>query len=91
MKPVLMLAALAVCLATPALAEDASTTTPPQQPQAQAAAQPVTQLVLPTALPHSTPPGQQPAMSLSGSDVPMPRGPAGGGCHHDAEQVYLTN
>ncbi len=90
MKPVLTLAALVVCLATPAFAEDASTPSRPQAPS-QAEAQPVTQLVLPAALPHSTPPAPQPAMSLSGSDVPMPRGPAGGGCHHDDEQVYLTN
>ena len=87
MKPVLTLAAILVCLATPALAEEASTTTPPQQPQAQAAAQPVTPLILPAALPQSRPP-QAPAMSVAPTEA---MGPAGGGCHHNSEQVYLTN
>ena len=87
MKPVLTLAALLISLATPALAEEATTTTPPQQPEVQAAVQPATPLILPAALPRSKAP-QAPAMSVAPAEA---LGPAGGGCHHGGEQVYLTN
>lgn len=94
MKPLLTLFALLLGLAVPAFADEAAGPVSPSQQAAAAATTSATRqapLIIPATLPHSTPPVRKPAMSLTGSDVPMPLGPPGGGCHHDDEQVYLTN
>lgn len=85
MKSLLAVAALLAGLAAPALAEDATTAAPP--PPAPAVS-PSQQASLPAALPQSKPVQVVPMSTLLESNGPPP---SRGGCHHDAEQVYLTN
>ncbi|WP_374330994.1 hypothetical protein [Aestuariivirga sp.] len=86
MKSVLMVAALLAGIAVPALAEDAAV--PPPSPQTQAALAPSQQGSAPDVLPQSKPEPEVPMSTMLDSNGPPP---SRGGCHHDAQQVYLTN
>ena len=88
MKSLLTVAALLAGLAAPALADDAGTTTPPPPPQTQAALAPSQDGAAPDVLPQSKAPVVVPmSVPLESNAAP----PSRGGCHHDKEQVYLTN
>jgi hypothetical protein len=90
MKSFLMVAALLAGLAAPALADDATTAQPPPpQPETQAALSPSQEGSVPAALPQSKPVQVVPMSTMLDSNGPPPA--RGGGCHHDGEQVYLTN
>ena len=89
MKSFLMIAALLAGLAAPALAEDATTAQPSQPPQTEAALAPSQEAPVPAALPQSQPVKVVPMSTMLDSNGPPPA--RGGGCHHDGEQVYLTN
>ena len=90
MKSFLMVAAVLAGLAAPALAEDATTAQPPPpQPQTQAALSPSQEGSVPAALPQSEArPGGAHVHHARSNGPPPARG---GGCHHDGQQVYLTN
>ena len=89
MKSLLTLAILAVGLAGPALAEDATMATPPSPPpQTEAVLAPSQEPGVPAVLPHSKPVEVVPMSTMLDANGPPP---ARSGCHHESEQVYLTN
>ena len=84
MKSILAVAALLAGLATPALAEDAATPTPPAQ---QAAAPSTEEIVVPAAAPQAGAEGDAEVMTLP-AEPSVAKG--SGGCAH-GKTVYLTN
>ena len=86
MKSILTVAALLVGLAAPALAEETTTTTPAQIPQAAA---PAAEQVVPAALSQSQP-AEALQMSAPGGQTEAAMPKSGGGCGRE-KTVYLTN